>query len=96
MFELKNLRVRYQKANRKSSTYNGLGSDVGGAGNILGNAIDCEGLLILILAAAICAILVNVIWFIFSAPILMAELALDSVVSLQVYHRIRRSDSQPY
>ena len=37
-----------------------------------------------------------VFWFISSAPTLMAELTLDSVVSLQVYHRIRRSDAQPY
>jgi hypothetical protein len=37
-----------------------------------------------------------VFWFISSAPTLMAELTLDSLVSLQVYHRIRRSDAQPY
>lgn len=37
-----------------------------------------------------------VFWFITSAPTMMAELTLDSLVSVQVYHRIRRSDSQPY
>ncbi|GAC1371418.1 MAG: hypothetical protein NVS3B3_04850 [Aquirhabdus sp.] len=35
-------------------------------------------------------------WLISSAPTLMAELTLDSLVSMQVYHRIRRSDKQPY
>ncbi len=35
-------------------------------------------------------------WLISSAPTLMAELTLDSLVSMQVYHRIRRSDIQPY
>ncbi len=35
-------------------------------------------------------------WLILSAPTLMAELTLDSLVSMQVYNRIRRSDTQPY
>jgi hypothetical protein len=37
-----------------------------------------------------------VFWFISSAPTMMAELTLDSVVSLQVYHRIRQSERHRY
>jgi len=52
-----------------------------------------EALFIILPIIALCA---AVFWFISSAPTLMAELTLDSLVSLQVYHRIRRSDAQPY
>lgn len=37
-----------------------------------------------------------VFWFISSAPTMMTELTLDSVVSLQVYHRIKKSERHRY
>ena len=52
-----------------------------------------EATLVIIL---IFGLFVVIFWFISSAPTMMAELTLDSLVSLQVYHRIRRSDAQPY
>ncbi len=37
-----------------------------------------------------------VFWFISSAPTMMAELTLDSVLSLQIYHRIKKSERHRY
>ncbi|MDE2421762.1 MAG: hypothetical protein KGO49_11360 [Gammaproteobacteria bacterium] len=46
--------------------------------------------------AIVIGLFAAVFWFISSAPTMMAELTLDSLVSLQVYHRMRRADAQPY
>lgn len=52
-----------------------------------------EGFFISILIVMLFA---AVFWFISSAPTMMAELTLDSVVSLQVYHRIKKSERHRY
>jgi hypothetical protein len=64
--------------------------DYASAGNLLPSSIiDLELMMLIVLFG-------SVFWLVYSAPTLMAELTLDSLVSLQVYHRIRRSDAQPY
>jgi len=46
--------------------------------------------------AIVIGLFAAIFWFLSSAPTMMAELTLDSLVSLQVYHRMRRADAQPY
>lgn len=72
--------------NRKSSALD----DWSGIGEIFnfGEGVFVVAFLIALFSVAF--------WLISSAPTLMAELTLDSLVSMQVYHRIRRSDTQPY
>lgn len=57
--------------------------------DIPSSVFELELIILLVLCGA-------AFWLISSAPTLMAELTLDSLVSMQVYHRIRRTDTQPY
>ncbi len=61
--------------------------DVGNA--LPSNMVDLEFLLLFVLLGA-------AFWLIYAAPTLMAELTLDSVISVQLYQRLRRADAQPY
>ncbi|AXI04200.1 hypothetical protein HYN46_15940 [Aquirhabdus parva] len=60
------------------------------AANVLPTSImDLEFLLLFVLLG-------GTFWLIYAAPTLMAELTLDSVISVQIYQRLRRADVQPY
>jgi len=65
------------------------GDVVGGLGALPSSLADAELLILLLLFGV-------VFWLIAAAPTLMAELTLDSLVTVRVYQRLRRMDSSPY
>jgi sorbitol-specific phosphotransferase system component IIC len=76
------------KKTQKNSKFTAL--DYMSVPNLLPSSIiDLELMILIVLFVA-------VFWLVYSAPTLMAELTLDSVVSLQVYHRIRQSERHRY
>lgn len=70
--------------------FSGLGDTGGSVGDVLGGAADAEELAIpLFLLIAIGAMLFSVFFLVSSAPMLLAELLVDGVLSASLYRRLR-------
>ncbi len=67
--------------------------DYSDAADLIPDAIDGEGIVLLVVIAVLFSV---VYWLISAAPMLMAELTLDSLVAARVYQRLRRQEMSSY
>jgi len=75
-----------------SSTSDGGSSD--GGGWLEGLFDGDDGVLVVVAGACIAATLVAVVYVIYAAPLLLAEVAVDAAVIAPLYRRLRREDTR--